>query len=74
MKMQKEVQLRLGEKVMPKAPMIKLSNGEFCIPQHYLTYHHTLQSVEALICAIEYDPRYVVFAAQYFVRSSIFWE
>ena len=62
--MQKEVQLRLGEKVMPKAPMVKLSNGEFCIPQHYLTYHHTLQSVEALICAIEYDPRYVVFAAQ----------
>ncbi|PAJ75519.1 hypothetical protein CJF42_05115 [Pseudoalteromonas sp. NBT06-2] len=62
--MDKEVQLRLGEKVMSKAPMVKLSNGEFCIPQHYLTYHHTLQSVEALICAIEYDPRYVVFAAQ----------
>jgi len=62
--MVKEVPLRLGEKVMPKAPKILLSNGDYCIPQHYLTYHHTLESVEALICDIEYDPRYVVFAAQ----------
>lgn len=62
--MDKAVPLRLGEKLMPKAPLVKLSNGEYCIPQHYLTYHHTLQSVEALICAIDYDPRYVVFAAQ----------
>jgi len=62
--MNSEVPLRLGEKVMPKAPIVKLNNGEYCIPQHYLTYHHTLQSVEALICDIEYDPRYVVFAAQ----------
>lgn len=62
--MVKEVPLRLGEKVMPKAPKILLSNGDYCVPQHYLTYHHTLQSVEALICDIEYDPRYVVFAAQ----------
>ncbi|WP_111979585.1 hypothetical protein [Algibacillus agarilyticus] len=62
--MDKAVPLRLGEKLMPKAPLVKLSNGEYCIPQHYLTYHHTLQSVEDLICAIDYDPRYVVFAAQ----------
>tara|TARA_R110001592_G_scaffold199588_1_gene448119 strand:- start:3067 stop:4050 length:984 start_codon:yes stop_codon:yes gene_type:complete len=62
--MVKEVPLRLGEKVMPKAPKVLLSNGDYCVPQHYLTYHHTLESVEALICDIEYDPRYVVFAAQ----------
>ncbi|MEG3755902.1 hypothetical protein [Psychromonas arctica] len=62
--MVKEVALRLGEKVMPKAPKVLLSNGNYCIPQHYLTYEHTLASVEALICDIEYDPRYVVFAAQ----------
>ncbi|MGJ8580950.1 MAG: hypothetical protein ACSHWR_01410, partial [Psychromonas sp.] len=60
----KEVALRLGEKVMPKAPKVLLSNGDYCVPQHYLTYHHTLASVEALICDIEYDPRYIVFAAQ----------
>ena len=62
--MVKEVPLRLGEKVMPKAPKVLLSNGDYCVPQHYLTYHHTLESVEALICDIEYDPRYVIFAAQ----------
>ncbi|WP_160064050.1 hypothetical protein [Psychromonas sp. L1A2] len=62
--MVKEIPLRLGEKVMPEAPKVLLSNGNYCIPQHYLTYHHTLQSVEAIICDIEYDPRYVVFAAQ----------
>ncbi|PKF62659.1 hypothetical protein CW745_04345 [Psychromonas sp. psych-6C06] len=61
--MTKEVPLRLGEKVMPKAPLVQLNNGQYCIPQHYLTYHHTLDSVESLICDIEYDPRYVVFVA-----------
>jgi hypothetical protein len=70
LKMGKEVPLRLGEKVMPKAPKVLLSNGNYCIPQHYLTYHHTLESVEALICDIEYDPRYIVFAAQ--SESSIY--
>ena len=62
--MNKDLQLRLGENVMPEAPTIQLSNGNHCIPQHYLTYQHSLQSVEALICDIEYDPRYIVFAAQ----------
>ena len=62
--MVQDIPLRLGEKVMSKAPKVQLSNGDYCIPQHYLTYHHTLESVEALICDIEYDPRYVVFATQ----------
>ena len=62
--MVEDISLRLGEKVMPNAPKVLLSNGNYCIPQHYLTYHHTLQSVEALIVDIEYDPRYIVFAAQ----------
>jgi hypothetical protein len=62
--MDKKVLLRLGEFVMPEAPTVQLNNGSYCIPQHYLTYKHTLQSVEALICDIEYDERYVVFAAQ----------
>ncbi|MCV2402507.1 hypothetical protein OFY17_06330 [Marinomonas sp. C2222] len=62
--MEKKIELRLGEQVMPEAPVVELSNGELCIPQHYLTYHHTLESVEALICSIDYDPRYLIFAAQ----------
>ena len=47
--MNKEVQLRLGEDVMQDAPTIQLNNGQHCIPQHYLTYQHTLASVEALL-------------------------
>ncbi len=62
--MPKEVELRLGEKIMPKAPRVQLSNGAYCVPQHYLTYHHTLESVETLICDIEYDEKYVIFASQ----------
>jgi hypothetical protein len=62
--MSKEVELRLGEKIMPKAPRVQLSNGAYCVPQHYLTYHHTLQSVETLICDIDYDEKYVIFASQ----------
>jgi hypothetical protein len=62
--MVQKIPLRLGEKVMPKAPKVLLSNGNYCIPQHYLIYHHTLESVEALICDIEYDPRYIVFATE----------
>ncbi|MEH6453331.1 MAG: hypothetical protein V7782_09875 [Psychromonas sp.] len=62
--MDNEVLLRLGENLIPEAPKVQLSNGTFCIPQHYLSYEHTLESVEALICDIEYDPRYFVFAAQ----------
>jgi hypothetical protein len=62
--MDKKILLRLGENVMPEAPTLQLNNGNYCIPQHYLTYQHTLESVEALICDIEYDARYVVFAAQ----------
>ncbi len=62
--MSKEVELRLGEKIMPKAPMVQLSNGAYCIPQHYLTYHHTLQSVERLLCDIDYDDKYVIFASE----------
>ena len=62
--MKNKVQLRLGEKIIPEAPVVKLSSGDFCVPQHYLTYDHTLESVESLICSIDYDPRYAVFAAQ----------
>ncbi len=62
--MTKEVELRLGEKIMPKAPRVQLSNGAYCVPQHYLTYHHTLESVEALLCDIDYDEKYAIFASQ----------
>lgn len=53
-----------GEKAPDNAPKAELENGRFCIPQHYLSYQHSLQSVEQLLLDIEFDPRYPIFTSQ----------
>jgi hypothetical protein len=53
-----------GEHALDEAPHIALADGRHCIPQHYLHYQHTLQSVEELILDIECDPRYPIFVSQ----------
>lgn len=53
-----------GEKAPDNAPKAELADGRFCIPQHYLSYQHSLQSVEQLLLDIEFDPRYPIFASQ----------
>ena len=53
-----------GEKALDNAPRAKLADGRFCIPQHYLSYQHTLQSVEQILLDIDCDPRYPIFASQ----------
>ena len=52
------------EESINNAPIIKLSNGEQCIPQHYFRYKHTLSSVQEIVCDINYCPRYPVFVCQ----------
>jgi hypothetical protein len=52
-----------GEQALDNAPKTKLADGRLCVPQHYLSYNHTLQSVEALVLDIEYDARYPVFVS-----------
>ena len=52
------------EESINNAPIIKLSNGEQCIPQHYFRYKHTLNSVQEIVCDINYCPRYPVFVCQ----------
>ena len=47
---------------MRHAPSVRLGNGRSCIPQHYLSYRHTLGSVERLLLDTDYDARYLVFA------------
>lgn len=49
---------------MPYAPSIKLGNGEECIPQHYLLYNHSIESVQRLILDIEFDDQYPIFVCQ----------
>jgi hypothetical protein len=53
-----------GEKALENAPKAALADGRFCIPQHYLSYQHSLQSVEQLLMDIDFDPRYPIFASQ----------
>jgi len=49
---------------MAHAPQIQLDDGTNCIPQHYLSYQHTLDSVSNIIADINYDQHYVLFADQ----------
>jgi len=56
--------LRDGENALENAPKAELDDGRFCIPQHYLSYQHTLRSVEQILLDIDCDPRYPIFASQ----------
>ncbi|MBL4798139.1 MAG: hypothetical protein JKY50_12040 [Oleispira sp.] len=56
--------LLAGETALDNAPKTELADGRLCIPQHYLSYNHTLQSLEALVLDIDYDPRYPVFVSK----------
>ena len=53
-----------GEQALENAPKTELADGRLCVPQHYLSYNHTLQSVEALVLNIDYDPRYPIFVSK----------
>ena len=52
------------EESIDNAPVVKLSNGEQCIPQHYFRYKHTLSSVQEVVYDIHYCSRYPVFVCQ----------
>lgn len=45
--------LNVGESPMPMAPCIELANGSYCIPQHYLLYEQTVESVSSILSDIE---------------------
>lgn len=59
-----------GETPLPKAPAILLDDGTNCIPQHYLSYHHTKASVEDIIAEIDCEPNFVLFVDE--DKASIF--
>lgn len=56
--------LLLGETPIKHAPNIQLTNGENCIPQHYLQFQHTLESVDRIVADINYCDRYAIFACE----------
>lgn len=50
-----------GETPMPNAPAFTLSRDKHCVPQHYLLFEHTLESVENIVLDIEYSDKYLIF-------------
>lgn len=59
--MKTQLPLLAGETALPSAPNVLLDDGTNCIPQHYLSYHHTKESVEGIVAEISYDPSYLIF-------------
>jgi len=59
-----------GESPLPKAPCVVLDDGTNCIPQHYLSYQHTKQSVENIVAHIDFDPKFILFVDE--DQASIF--
>jgi len=53
-----------GESVTENAPVLSRGDAGQCIPQHFLRYAHTIQTVEAVVTKINYDPRYPIFVSQ----------
>jgi hypothetical protein len=57
------IKLLTGESAHNNAPKTPLGNGEYCVPQHYLSYQHTINTVEELILKIAYSKRYPIFVS-----------
>jgi len=56
--------LHIGEAPMPLAPCIRLVNGNYCIPQHYLQYAQTVESVSAILNDIDAVDDILLFCGQ----------
>lgn len=56
--------LNKGERPIENAPRLTLRNGRSCIPQHYLQYSHSLESVEAVISDVSFSERYPIFVSE----------
>lgn len=56
--------LNPGETPMPMAPCIRLMNGKSCIPQQYLQYEQTVESVSSILNDIEAVKDILLFCGQ----------
>jgi hypothetical protein len=57
------LELLTGESAQNNAPKASLGNGKYCVPQHYLSYEHSISTVEELILKITYSKRYPIFVS-----------
>jgi hypothetical protein len=61
--MKDKIPLLPGESPIPRAPLVKIKEDTHCIPQHYLKFDHSVESVEHLILDIEYSDQYPIFVS-----------
>ena len=54
----------LGESAMAHAPAVVLANGHRFIPQHYLHYQHTVDSIQQIVSDIDYADHVPLFAGE----------
>ncbi|MDP2636580.1 MULTISPECIES: hypothetical protein [unclassified Pseudoalteromonas] len=52
------------EQPISYAPLVQLSNGNWVVPQHFLRYKHTLQSVNDVLSQISFSAHFRVIAAE----------
>jgi len=60
----KLINLLEGEQQISDAPVIQFDDGQACIPQHYLEFSHTRESVEKIILNIEYSDLFPIFVCE----------
>lgn len=55
---------RPGESPIEYAVSIGFDDGSRHIPQHFLVFHHTRETVEEIVCDIAYSDRYLLFVSE----------
>ena len=53
-----------AEQPIMGAPIVDIGKGNTCIPQHFLKYEHTLESIESVIADISFSDKYPIFACE----------
>lgn len=61
--MNDKIPLLPGETPIPRAPLVKIKENRHCIPQHYLQFDHSVESVEHLVIDVEYSDNYPIFVS-----------
>lgn len=57
-------QTRPARETMPHAPRVQLQDGSFVVPQHYMQYAQTPESISDLLARIEFDANTLLFCGQ----------
>lgn len=58
------VQTRPAREAMPDAPIVQLQDGSQVVPQHYLQYEQTPESISSLMQLIDFDEHCLLFCSQ----------